>query len=133
MLVAGLPAMLKTANGGADVAVAAMVNSFHPVALVAAPFVVLSGAGSAWLRLGTPANLLMSPYGLTLLIKLVLVLCVAVLGVHNSARARRRLGSPDATRTFRVTAWAEVVIAAFVLVATTVLIVTPPPSAPLLP
>jgi len=133
MLVAGLPAVLRDASASGDVAVAALVNSFHPVALVAAPFVVLSGAGSAWLRLGSPANLLGSAYGQTLLIKLVLVLCVAVLGVHNSARARRRLGTPETTRTFRVTAWAEVAIAALVLAVTTVLIVTPMPAQPMFP
>ena len=133
MLVAGLPAMLSLADGRADSSVAAMVNSFHPVALVAAPFVLLSGAASAWLRLGSVANILGTTYGLTLLVKVMLVLCVGVLGVHNSARARRRLGSADATRTFRVTAWSEVAIAALVLLATTVLVVTPIPSQPLFP
>ena len=133
MLVAGLPAMLAIGDGRTDTSIAALVNSFHPVALVAAPFVVLSGAASAWLRLGSVATLLGSPYGQTLLIKVLLVLCVGVLGIHNSVRARRRLGSADATRTFRVTAWGEVVVAAFVLLATTVLVVTPIPSQPLFP
>jgi copper transport protein len=133
MLVAGVPALLRGPDGTADVAIAALVNSFHPVALVAAPFVVLSGAGSAWLRLGAPANILGSAYGQILLIKVMLVLCVAVLGVHNSARARRRLGAPETTRTFRVTAWAEVAIAAVVLVVTTILIVTPIPAQPMFP
>ena len=133
MLVAGLPAMAAIGDGRTDSSIAAMVNSFHPVALVAAPFVVLSGAGSAWLRLGSIANLLGSPYGQTLLLKVLLVLCVGVLGIHNSVRARRRLGSADATRTFRVTAWGEVVVAAFILLATTVLVVTPIPSQPLFP
>jgi putative copper export protein len=133
MLIAGVPALLRAPDGNADAAIAALVNSFHPVALVAAPFVVLSGVGSAWLRLGVPANILGSPYGQILLIKVMLVLCVAVLGVHNSARARRRLGAPEATRTFRVTAWAEVAIAAVVLVVTTILIVTPIPAQPLFP
>ena len=133
MLIAGVPALLRAPDGNADAAIAALVNSFHPVALVAAPFVVLSGVGSAWLRLGVPANILGSPYGQILLIKVMLVLCVGVLGVHNSARARRRLGAPETTRTFRVTAWAEVAIAAVVLVVTTILIVTPIPAQPLFP
>ena len=131
LLIAGVPAMLKLENGRADAAVAAMVNSFHPVALLAAPLVLLTGVGSAWMRLGTPTRILESDYGRVLLIKVMLVLCVAVLGVHNSARARRRLGTADATRLFRLTAWAEVVIAAVVLAVTTILIVTPLPPIPL--
>lgn len=133
LVVAGLPAMLRSTNAPGDAGVAAMVNSFHPVALVCAPFVLLSGAGSAWLRLGDPANLLATQYGQVLLIKVVLVLCVAALGFHNSARARRRLGTAEATRVFRVTAWAETIIAALVLAITTVLIVTPLPAQPLFP
>ena len=133
LVVAGLPAMLKGTNGSGDAGVAALVNSFHPVALVCAPFVLLSGAGSAWLRLGDPANILGSRYGQVLLIKVLMVLCVAALGFHNSARARRRLGTVEATRVFRVTAWAEIVVAALVLAVTTVLIVTPLPAQPLFP
>ena len=130
LVVAGLPAMLKGTNGRGHAGIAAMVNSFHPVALVCAPFVLLSGAGSAWLRLGDPSNILGSRYGQVLLIKVLIVLCVAALGFHNSARARRRLGTAEATRVFRVTGWAEIVIAAIVLAVTTVLIVTPLPGQP---
>lgn len=133
LVVAGLPAMLKGTNGRGDAGVAALVNSFHPVALVCAPFVLLSGAGSAWLRLGDPANILGSRYGQVLLIKVLMVLCVAALGFHNSARARRRLGTADTTRVFRVTGWAEIAVAALVLAVTTVLIVTPLPAQPLFP
>ena len=133
LVVAGLPAMLKGTNGRGDAGVAALVNSFHPVALVCAPFVLLSGAGSAWLRLGDPENILGSRYGQVLLVKVLMVLCVAALGFHNSARARRRLGTADATRVFRVTGWAEIAVAALVLAVTTVLIVTPLPAQPLFP
>lgn len=130
MLVAGIPAMLRAPNGAGHAAIATMVNSFHPVALVAAPFVLFSGGASAWLRLGGYGAVLTSAYGRVLAVKVLLVLCVMALGAHNSARARRRLGSPDATRTFRVTAWSELLIAAIVLAVTTILIVTPPPAVP---
>lgn len=126
MLVAGVPALLKSSSEP-HTAVAAMVNSFHPIALLCAPLVVISGVGSAWMRLGNPALILESAYGRVLALKLVLFLCVALLGVHNSARARRRLGTPGATLTFRRSAWAEVTLAAVVLGVTTVLVVTPTP------
>ena len=129
VLFAGIPALIRSGEG-AHAAIAGMVHSFHPVALFCVPVVVLSGLGSAWLRLGSPAALFGSRYGLVLVVKLLLVLCLAALGMHNSVRARRRLGTAEATRDFRITAWSEVAIGAAVLAATTMLIITPPPAMP---
>lgn len=130
LLLAGLPVLLAGGEGeqGGHAAVAAIVHSFHPVALLCAPLVVVSGVASSWMRMGPPYLSLDTPYGRMLMLKVALFAGVALAGLYNSVRMRRRLGSPEATRAFRTSGWVEIALAAFVLAATTVLIVTPLPS-----
>jgi copper transport protein len=128
VLVAGIPAMKRLTDGNPDAATSALVNSFHPLALFCAPLVVVAGLGTSWLRLGGFEAILGSRYGRTLLWKVALVALVVALGAYNAVRARRRLGTPEATRRFRLSGAAEIVFAALVLAATTVLVVTPVPS-----
>lgn len=128
VLVAGIPAMRRLTEGNSDAAVSALVNSFHPLALFCAPLVVAAGLGTSWIRLGGFGEIVETPYGRTLLLKTALVLVVAAVGGYNAIRARRALGTPDATRRFRWSASAELLVAALVLAATTVLVATPPPE-----
>lgn len=128
VLIAGLPAMRRVATGNADTAVAALVNSFHPVALFCAPIVVIAGTGSSWLRLGGASALFGTPYGRTLLIKVGLFALVALMGLHNWLRGRRKLGTEDGTRRIRLTGSIELVLASLVLAITTMLVVTPVPA-----
>lgn len=123
VVLVGVPAMARLTDGNADAAVSALVNSFHPIALVAAPLAVLAGVGNA-LQHVTAVSELSSPYGRVLLIKVALALLVAGLGGYNSMRTRRRLGTPEATRHLRRTATAELVLASLVLAATTILVGT---------
>ena len=127
VLTVGLPAMRRLTDGDPHAAVRAMVSSFHPLALLCAPAVVLAGVGTSALRLGSVAAL-RSAYGTTLLVKLALFAVVAGMGTWNALRGRRQLGSPEGTRRFRVTGAIELTMAALVLAATTVLVVTPVPS-----
>jgi copper transport protein len=133
VLFAGIPAMRRLTDGNPDAATSALVNSFHPIALFCAPLVVVAGLGTSWLRLGRFDAILGTEYGRMLLWKLAFVLVVVSLGAHNALRARRRLGTPDATRKFRITAATELLFAALVLAATTALVVTPVPSQSLMP
>jgi copper transport protein len=128
VVVAGLPAMRRLADGDRDAAVGSLVNSFHPVALFCAPIVVLAGLGTSWLRLASLSNLWTTEYGRNLLWKIAWVLVVVTMGMYNSVRARRRLGSATATRHFRRTATLELLFAAVVLAVTTVLVSSPVPS-----
>ncbi|MEX2154694.1 MAG: copper resistance protein CopC [Gemmatimonadaceae bacterium] len=128
VLVAGVPAMRRLTNGNQDAAVSALVNSFHPLALFCAPIVVIAGLGTSWTRLGGFGAVWSTEYGRTLLLKVGLVALVAGMGLYNSLRARRRLGSPEGTRRFRATGAIEIAVAALVVVATTFLVGTPVPS-----
>jgi copper transport protein len=128
VLVAGIPAMRRLANADHDAAVGSLVNSFHPVALFCVPIVVVAGLGTSWLRLGSLSNLWTTEYGRNLVWKIAWVLVVATMGMYNSIRARRRLGSPAATRHIRRTATLELLCAALVLAVTTVLVTNPVPS-----
>jgi putative copper export protein len=128
VLFAGIPAMLRLPTESKDAAVSNLINSFHPLALLCAPIVVLTGVGSAWLRIPELSMLWTTTYGQTLLYKLAFFLVVLMMGAWNSARVRRRLGSPDATRHVRLTASIELLFAALVVAATTMLVVTPLPT-----
>lgn len=128
LVIIGIPAMARVKDRNADAAVSALVNSFHPIALLGAPLAVFAGVGSSALRLGSISVLTSSRYGEVLIIKLVAVLLVVSFGAWNSMRSRRRLGTPHATASLRRTALTEVVLAALVLWVTTDLVATPVPT-----
>lgn len=128
VLLAGIPAMRRLTDGNPDAAVAALVSSFHPLALFCAPIVVVAGLGTSYLRLGGIAPLTTTGYGATLLLKLGLFMLVAGAALYNSLRARRKLGTPDGTSHLRRSAALELFLAALVLAATAVLVTTPAPS-----
>lgn len=104
-----------------------MVNSFSPLALVAGAVVVLFGLITAWRHLHTLPNLWLTPYGWTLLVKLAFVATVFALGAWNWRRQRPSLGSHEAAASIRKSATAELVVAAVVLVITSVLVSLPSP------
>lgn len=118
------------ATGGVSL-VAMLVNAFSPFALVFATAVVASGAVAAWLRIGSLAQLFHSAYGTVLLIKLGFVLLVLAGGAFNWLRMRSALSHREAGATaigaFRRSAWLELSAGILVIVATAVLVATPPP------
>lgn len=128
VVLAGIPAMRRLTDGNHDAAVAALVSSFHPLALFCAPIVVIAGMGTSYLRLGGIAPLTTTSYGATLLLKLGLFVLVAGAALYNSLRARRQLGTPEGTSHLRRSAALELFLAALVLAATSVLVTTPAPS-----
>lgn len=125
VVVVGIPAMRRL-EGNVDGAVRALFSSFHPLALVCAPMVVVAGLATSWMRLGSLSGL-RTLYGTALLAKLALFAAILALGSYNAFRARRRLGTPEGTRHLRRTAGIELAVAGLVLVATTFLVVSPVP------
>ncbi len=72
-------ALLRAAREPAEVAlVADVVRRFSPLALCSAALIAVSGGVAAWASLGTPRALVTSAYGLTLIVKLLLVATLLV-------------------------------------------------------
>ncbi|HEX3868019.1 MAG TPA: CopD family protein [Gemmatimonadaceae bacterium] len=129
LVVAGLSTILleeRTRDRRGAMA-ADLVNSFSPLALTCGVFVVASGLTTAYSHLQPLSSLWTTPYGYTLIVKLVLVACVFALGAWNWRRMRPRLGTEDAAHAVRRSARAELATAALVLVATAILISLPSP------
>ena len=131
MLVAGITTVLRDelSPEHRGVLVSDMVYSFSPLALSAAPVLVLFGVIIAWQHLHVLSNLWTTPYGITLIVKLCLVALVFALGTWNWRRQKPMLGSEDAALAIRRSATTEVAVAALVLAATAVLLSIPAPRA----
>jgi putative copper export protein len=131
MLVAGVQVVLhnEVARDQRGPIISDMVYSFSPLALGAAPVLVLFGVIIAWKHLHVLSNLWLSPYGITLIVKLCLVAMVFTLGAWNWRRQRPALGSETAALAIKRSATMEVTVAALVLAATAVLLSIPAPRA----
>jgi putative copper export protein len=104
-----------------------LVNSFSPLALVAASIVALSGATTAWLHLKRISSIWSTSYGIALVVKLCLVLVVVLLGAWNWRRVRPSLGGEGSEKIIRKSATMELTFAGLVLLATSVLVSLPSP------
>ncbi|MCL4213916.1 MAG: CopD family protein [Gemmatimonadales bacterium] len=107
--------------------VLAMVRSFHPLAVGAVGALVVSGAYQAWSILGTPGDLVGSPWGRWLLAKLALVAVVVLLGQRNWQSAEARLTAGD-SGALRASFGRELVVAALVIALTGILASTATPG-----
>ncbi|MEO8216648.1 MAG: CopD family protein [Acidobacteriota bacterium] len=129
LLVAGLATVrasrLESARRG--VLAAEMVHSFSPLALTAASILAFTGVVTAWLHLKHFSALWTTPYGYTLIVKLVLVLVVLGLGAWNWRRQRPLLGTELATEALWKSAMGELIAAGAVLIATSILVSLPSP------
>ena len=130
LMLVGIRGVIRSASTGVQRAqlVADLVNSFSPLALVAASVVAITGATTAWLHLKRISSLWTTSYGITLIIKLVLVLTVAVLGAWNWRRVRPSLGGEGSEHVIRKSATMELAFGALVLVVTSVLASLPSPK-----
>lgn len=104
---------------------AALVVAFHPVAMVAAGTVFLTGLGTAWLRMGVPVGIASSSYSGLFVAKLLLVGVTGAIGAGHSKQARRRLKSVEVASIGR-TLVAETLLALLVLAITAILAGTDP-------
>ena len=127
VVIAGLPAALRAPEGERGTSTAALIGVFSPIALVCATAVIITGLGSAWLRLGGIEALWGSTYGGVLLIKLGVVSLLVVAGAYNWRRVTPSLAQEGGARRMRRSAIAELAIGALVLAVTAVLIATRTP------
>ena len=125
----GVRGVIKSDSTGARRAelVADLVNSFSPLALAAATIVAATGVTTAWLHLKRLSALWTTSYGIALLTKLAFVAMVVVLGAWNWCRVRPSLGGEGSEETIRRSATLELIFAALVLIATSVLVTLPSP------
>ena len=127
VLAAGIPAAMSLGEGRRGTAVAELINSFSPTALVFAGLVAGTGVFAAWQHLGSVSALWESTYGRLLLAKLVVLSAVALTGAYNWLRVRPSLGSDEGVARIRRSASVEVAVAVLVLAVTAVLVATPTP------
>lgn len=132
LVTAGLSALFRneTTAERRGVIAADLVNGFSPLALTMGGVVVLFGVITAWRHLHVLSNLWATPYGITLIVKLVFVAAVFGLGAWNWRRQRPTLGSEPAAAAIRRSAKAELTVAGVVLVITSLLVSLPSPRPP---
>jgi len=132
LVLAGLPAVLRATLPGEHrgALVAELIARFSPLALTAAAILGITGVTTAWLHLKFVAALWTTPYGVTLDIKLLLVLAVLALGGWNWRRMRPQLGTESAAHQLRRSSGMELGVAAVVLLVTAVLVSLPSPRRP---
>ncbi len=129
LAIVGIRGLINGAASPQDraVLVADLVNSFSPLALSAATIVAITGATTAWLHLKRLSALYTTSYGITLLVKLALVLMVVILGAWNWKRVRPSLGAEGSEHMIRRSSRMELTFAGLVLIATSVLVTLPSP------
>jgi uncharacterized membrane protein len=129
LTLVGIRGLIRRHSSGGQRAelVADLVNSFSPLALTASAIVAITGSTTAWLHLKRISALWTTSYGITLMVKLVLVLIVVVLGAWNWKLVRPSLGTEGTEQTIRRSATMELTFAALVLIVTSVLVTLPSP------
>ena len=130
VLAAGLPAALALHADRRGPAVAVLVDSFSPTALLCAAAALMTGVFATWLHVGTVPALWGTAYGRTLLLKLGALTGVAATGLYNWRRVKPTLtGAPAAEGAARLrrSAIVELGVALLVLLVTAVLVATPTP------
>ena len=133
LLIAGIATTFSDPRGRErrGVIVADLVHGFSPMALTMGGILVLMGLITGWTHLrGDLTNLWTTPYGITLIIKLVVVAVVFALGAFNWRRQRPTLGTEDAAISVRRSSRAELTFAFIVLLITSVLVSIPSPRPP---
>ena len=128
LVAAGLPASRSESDDERHAAVASLVNTYSPVALTSAGITALSGLFAAWMHVGTIPNLWSTPYGVTLLLKTLVLSGVAGIGAYNWRFVRPRLGDAGGTTRITRSARLELGIALVVIIITAVLVAQPVPT-----
>ncbi len=124
MLFVGLPTLRAGAReDGTIPGLGELVGAFSRLALVAVPLLVASGIANAWLRLGSVGELWTTPWGLTLLLKLALVVPALLLGLYNWRVVGPALREDPRARLVVLPATVEWILGCAVLLVTAVLVV----------
>lgn len=103
------------------------VDRFSPIALAAAAVVAGTGVVNALMHFDALSQLWETRYGIALLTKIAVLSLVVITGFYNWRIVRPRLAQASYARRLRASAGFELVIAAFVILATAVLTGLPRP------
>lgn len=104
---------------------AALIVAFHPVAMISAGTVFVTGLGTAWLRMGVPVGIASSSYSGLFVAKLLLVGVTGAIGAGHSKQARRRVPAVE-LRSVSRSLMTETLLAVLVLAITAILAGTDP-------
>jgi putative copper resistance protein D len=105
--------------------IAALIAAFHPVAVIAAPVVFVTGLLTAWLRMGVPEGIAAPTYSGLFVAKLLLVGVTGYIGAGHSKLAMKRVATVPVEATWR-SLLLECAFAVAVLAVTAVLVGTAP-------
>jgi putative copper export protein len=108
--------------------VSRMVAGFSRLALVSFGVLAVFGVIAAVSHLKRPESLWTTPYGYTYVAKMMVVMGVLALGAWNWRRQKPRLGTEAGTTSLRGSATRELLVAAVVLLITSVLVSLPSPK-----
>lgn len=119
------PALYPLTEQGRAAALRAVLRRFSPLAALAVALLIATGIFSASIQVETATDVPGSPYGLTLIAKLVLVVPLLLLGLFHQRRLRSEAHErlPRLLGTVRL----EAVLGVPVLLAAALLSSTPPP------
>jgi copper transport protein len=118
VVVIGIPLSLTLDGVERWSAVASLVNSFSPLALVSAAVVIVSGITASWVHLEYLSALWQTEYGEVLLLKLLLVAITLTVGAYNFRRVQPRLVDQVGSAHLRRSAAVELSFAFLILVVT---------------
>jgi len=120
-------AAMRTARGDDADDVARMVRVFSPIALASAGVVVIAGGLLALAYVGTLGDLVGTPYGQVLMVKVLLLAVTMAIGARNWRLLTPQLGTPRGTDLMRRSAMGELAAGACIIAATALLVSLPAP------
>lgn len=123
LLTAAAWRLRRTPDGASRIA--ALIVAFHPVAVMAAPTVFLTGLLTAWLRMGVPEGIANPTYSGLFVAKLLLAGVVGYFGAGHSKLAVRRVATVPVDTVGRTLLF-ECAFAVAVLFVTAILVGTNP-------
>jgi putative copper export protein len=130
VVIAGLSSTRTLPADARDDRVARLVNAFSPIALAGAGTAVLAGVGLALRYLeGSVSALWTTPYGRTLLLKLLVLGLVMAVGAWNWRVGRPRLGDAPGSARIRRSSLGELALATVLLAVAAALTSQPLPGA----
>lgn len=101
---------------------AELIDRFSPVAIRAVGLLLITGGLTAWFYIDALGQLVATPYGRVLLLKVGLVLATGAIGAYNWRRMTPRLGGAEGTAALVRSGRLEVACALLLLAATAVLV-----------
>ena len=122
VVLAGLPAVRRQAEPVGSAGGSRMVRAYHDIAFPSVILVALTGLANTWLRVDGLTALWSSAYGRVLVTKIALFLILLLFGYYHWRTAVAPNWDHASAGRFRRTALLELLVGAFVLIATAALV-----------